>query len=92
VALEAANTGVTCNAICPGWVLTPLVQQQIDARAKAQGISVRQANDELLGEKQPQLQFTTPEQIAALAVFLCSDAASNMQGTQLVSDGGWTAQ
>ncbi|MBX3501934.1 MAG: 3-hydroxybutyrate dehydrogenase [Alphaproteobacteria bacterium] len=92
VALEAANTGVTCNAICPGWVLTPLVQQQIDARAKAQGKTVQQANDELLGEKQPQLQFTTPEQIAALAVFLCSDAASNMQGTQLVSDGGWTAQ
>lgn len=92
VALEASNTGVTCNAICPGWVLTPLVQQQIDARAKAQGITVKQANDALLGEKQPQLQFTTPEQIAALAVFLCSDAASNMQGTQLVSDGGWTAQ
>jgi 3-hydroxybutyrate dehydrogenase len=92
VALEAANTGVTCNAICPGWVLTPLVQQQIDARAKAAGISVQQANDELLGEKQPQLQFTTPEQIAALAVFLCSDSASNMQGTQLISDGGWTAQ
>jgi 3-hydroxybutyrate dehydrogenase len=92
VALEASNTGVTCNAICPGWVLTPLVQQQIDARAKAAGITVKQANDALLGEKQPQLQFTTPEQIAALAVFLCSDAASNMQGTQLVSDGGWTAQ
>jgi len=92
VALEASNTGVTCNAICPGWVLTPLVQQQIDARAKAQGVTVKQANDALLGEKQPQLQFTTPEQIAALAVFLCSDAASNMQGTQLVSDGGWTAQ
>ncbi|MBV9836099.1 MAG: SDR family oxidoreductase, partial [Alphaproteobacteria bacterium] len=83
---------VTCNAICPGWVLTPLVQQQIDARAKAAGITVQQASDALLGEKQPQLQFTTPEQIAALAVFLCSDAASNMQGTQLVSDGGWTAQ
>ena len=92
VALEAANTGVTCNAICPGWVLTPLVQQQIDARAKAAGITVQKASDDLLGEKQPQLQFTTPEQIAALAVFLCSDSASNMQGTQLISDGGWTAQ
>lgn len=92
VGLECADTGVTCNAICPGWVLTPLVQAQIDARAKAQGITVEQASKELLSEKQPQLQFTKPEQIAALAVFLASDAASNMQGTQLVSDGGWTAQ
>lgn len=92
VGLECADTGVTCNAICPGWVLTPLVQAQIDARAKAQGMSAEQASKELLSEKQPQLQFTKPEQIAALAVFLASDAASNMQGTQLVSDGGWTAQ
>ncbi|MBM3644685.1 MAG: 3-hydroxybutyrate dehydrogenase [Alphaproteobacteria bacterium] len=92
VALECADTGVTCNAICPGWVLTPLVQAQIDARAKAQGVSVDQARRALLGEKQPQLQFTKPEQIAALALFLCSDVAANMQGAQLVSDGGWTAQ
>jgi len=90
--LECADTGVTCNAICPGWVLTPLVQMQIDARAKEQGIPPEQASRNLLAEKQPQLQFTKPEQIAALAVFLASDAASNMQGTQLVSDGGWTAQ
>jgi 3-hydroxybutyrate dehydrogenase len=90
--IECADTGVTCNAICPGWVLTPLVQMQIDARAKEQGIPSEQAAKNLISEKQPQLQFTKPEQIAALAVFLASDAASNMQGTQLVSDGGWTAQ
>ena len=92
VGMECADTGVTCNAICPGWVLTPLVQIQIEARAKEQGISVDQASKNLLAEKQPQLQFTKPEQIAGLAVFLASDTASNMQGTQLVSDGGWTAQ
>ncbi len=92
VGMECADTGVTCNAICPGWVLTPLVQTQIEARAKEQGISVDQASKNLLAEKQPQLQFTKPEQIAGLAVFLASDTASNMQGTQLVSDGGWTAQ
>jgi 3-hydroxybutyrate dehydrogenase len=92
VGMECADTGVTCNAICPGWVLTPLVQAQIEARAKEQGIPVEQASRNLLAEKQPQLQFTKPEQIAGLAVFLASDTASNMQGAQLVSDGGWTAQ
>ena len=73
-------------------MLTPLVQTQIDARAKEQGIPAEQAAKNLISEKQPQLQFTKPEQIAAMAVFLASDSASNMQGTQLVSDGGWTAQ
>jgi 3-hydroxybutyrate dehydrogenase len=92
VGMECADTGVTCNAICPGWVLTPLVQKQIEDRAKATGISADQARRNLLAEKQPQLQFTTTEQIAGLALFLASDTASNMQGTQLVSDGGWTAQ
>jgi len=92
VGIECADTGVTCNAICPGWVLTPLVQAQIEARAKADGITVEKANHDLLAEKQPQLQFTKPDQIGGLAVFLASDTASNMQGTQLVSDGGWTAQ
>lgn len=92
VGIECADTGVTCNAICPGWVLTPLVQAQIEARAKAENITVEKANRDLLAEKQPQLQFTKPEQIAGLALLLASDTASNMQGAQLVSDGGWTAQ
>jgi 3-hydroxybutyrate dehydrogenase len=92
IAIEAANSGVTCNAICPGWVLTPLVQKQIEARAAAHGIPVSQAHDDLLREKQPMLQYTTPEKIAALAVFLCSEGASTMTGTALPIDGGWTAQ
>src|SRR5260370_25098256 len=92
VGLECSDTGVTCNAICPGWVLTPLVQKQIEDRAKAEGITVEKANFDLLAEKQTQRQFTKPEQIAGLALFLASDTASNMQGTQLVSDGGWVAQ
>ncbi|MFN3416752.1 MAG: 3-hydroxybutyrate dehydrogenase [Caldimonas sp.] len=92
VALETATTGVTVNAICPGWVLTPLVQKQIDARAVQGGISVEQAQRELLGEKQPSLQFTTPEQLGALAVFLCSPAADNVRGVAWNVDGGWVAQ
>jgi 3-hydroxybutyrate dehydrogenase len=92
IAIEAANDGVTCNAICPGWVLTPLVQAQIEARAKAQGIAVEQARHDLLSEKQPMLDFTTPEKIAALAVFLCGDGASTMTGAALSIDGGWVAQ
>jgi 3-hydroxybutyrate dehydrogenase len=92
VALETATTGITVNAICPGWVLTPLVQKQIDARAAAGGISVEQAKVELLGEKQPSLQFTTPEQLGELAVFLCSEAAANVRGQAWAVDGGWTAQ
>jgi 3-hydroxybutyrate dehydrogenase len=92
VAIETANSGVTCNAICPGWVLTPLVRQQIEARAAAQGIPYQQAHDDLLREKQPMLQYTTPEKIGGLAVFLCGDAASTMTGAALSIDGGWTAQ
>jgi len=91
-AIETANQGITCNAICPGWVLTPLVQQQIEARAKAEGIAGEQARQNLLSEKQPMLDFTTPEKIAALAVFLCGDAASTMTGAALSIDGGWVAQ
>ena len=92
VALETARTGVTCNAICPGWVLTPLVKKQIEAKAKENNISMQQAEHDLLAEKEPSLRFTTVEQLGALAVFLCSDAASNITGTTIASDGGWTAQ
>ena len=92
VALETATTGVTVNAICPGWVLTPLVQKQIDARAQRDGLSDAQAKRELLAEKQPSLQFTTPEQLGELAVFLCSSAADNIRGVAFNVDGGWAAQ
>jgi 3-hydroxybutyrate dehydrogenase len=92
VALETATTGITCNAICPGWVLTPLVQKQIDARAAAGRISVDEARLELLSEKQPSREFATPEQIGGLVVFLCSDAAAQIRGAALPVDGGWTAQ
>jgi 3-hydroxybutyrate dehydrogenase len=92
VALETATTGVTCNAICPGWALTALVQKQIEARAAAQNIPVEKAKLELLSEKQPSLEFVTPEQLGALAVFLCSDAAAQIRGQALGMDGGWTAQ
>ena len=91
-ALETATSGVTCNAICPGWVLTPLVQKQVDARAAKDGVDNDEAVRRLLGEKQPSLQFTTPEQLGELAVFLCSSAASNVRGVAWNVDGGWTAQ
>jgi 3-hydroxybutyrate dehydrogenase len=92
VALETATTGVTSNAICPGWVLTPLVQKQIDARSAKEGITVAQAQIDLLSEKQPSLQFTTVEQLGGLAVFLCSPAADQVRGVAWQVDGGWTAQ
>jgi 3-hydroxybutyrate dehydrogenase len=91
-ALENATTGVTCNAICPGWVLTPLVQKQVDARAAKDGVDNTEATRRLLGEKQPSLQFTTPEQLGDLAVFLCSPAGANVRGVAWQVDGGWTAQ
>ena len=91
-ALETALTGVTVNAICPGWVLTPLVQKQIDARAAEQGISQEDARRNLLGEKQPSMEFVTPEQLGGMAVFLCSDAAAQIRGVSYAVDGGWTAQ
>jgi 3-hydroxybutyrate dehydrogenase len=91
-AIETANQGITCNAICPGWVLTPLVQQQIAARARAQGIAVEQAREDLVREKQPMLDYTTPEKIGAMAVFLCDEAASTITGAALSIDGGWVAQ
>ena len=91
-ALENATSGVTCNAICPGWVLTPLVQKQVDAKAAALGISNEDAKRQLLAEKEPSLQFTTPEELGALAVFLCSAAADNVRGVAWNMDGGWAAQ
>ncbi len=92
VALENAPTGVTCNAICPGWVLTPLVQKQVDAKAVAHGITNEAATKELLGEKEPSMQFTTPEELGALAVFFCSPAGNNVRGVAWNMDGGWAAQ
>jgi 3-hydroxybutyrate dehydrogenase len=92
VALEVAGTNITCNAICPGWVLTPLVQKQIDERAQREGIPVERAKMDLLSEKQPSLEFATPEQIGAFAVFLCSDAAAQINGAALPIDGGWLAR
>lgn len=91
-ALETATTGITCNAICPGWVLTPLVQKQVDAKAAAQGISNEEATRQLLGEKEPSMQFTTPEELGDLAVFFCSAAGQNIRGVAWNMDGGWAAQ
>jgi 3-hydroxybutyrate dehydrogenase len=92
VALETARTGVTCNAICPGWVLTPLVQKQIEDLARRENIDNTAARAKLLGEKQPSLEFVLPEQIGQAAVFLSSDAASQIRGIALPVDGAWTAQ
>lgn len=91
-ALETATTGVTCNAICPGFVLTPLVQKQVDDRAVRDGISNEEAKVSLLSEKQPSREFVTPDQLGALAVFFCSDAASQIRGVAWNMDGGWVAQ
>jgi 3-hydroxybutyrate dehydrogenase len=92
IALENAKTGITCNAICPGWVLTPLVQKQVDARAEREGISNEEAKKALVSEKQPSGEFVAPEQLAALAIFLCSPDASEVRGAAWNMDGGWTAQ
>ena len=91
-ALENATSGVTCNAICPGWVLTPLVQKQVDAKAVALGVSNEEAKKLLLGEKEPSMQFTTPEELGELAVFFCSPAGNNVRGVAWNMDGGWVAQ
>lgn len=92
VALENANNGITANAICPGWVWTPLVEQQVKARAAETGGSMEETGKQLVGEKQAMLRYTTPQAIGALAVFLCSDAAATITGSEQVIDGGWTAQ
>jgi len=91
-ALETARTGVTVNAICPGWVLTPLVQKQVEARAAADGVDLEEAKRRLLGEKQPSMQFTTPEELGDLAVYLCSPSSGNLRGAAINVDGGWVAQ
>ena len=91
-AIELANEGITVNAICPGWVLTPLVEKQLQDRATKEGSTVEKVTHAMVTEKQPMAQFSTPAQVGALAVFLCSDAAKTMTGAPLSIDGGWVAQ
>ncbi len=90
-AIELANDGITVNAICPGWVLTPLVEHQLEDRAKEAGTDVPTEEKKMLQETQPMLKFSTPEEIGALAVFLCSDGAQTITGVPLPIDGGWVA-
>ncbi|WP_262273395.1 3-hydroxybutyrate dehydrogenase [Microvirga yunnanensis] len=91
VALETANDGITCNAICPGWVLTELVQHQVEARATASGMCPEEARIDLLRAKQPMFEFSSVESIGALTVFLCSSHARTMTGAAYTMDGGWAA-
>lgn len=91
-ALETAEDDITCNAICPGWVLTELVQNQIEAKAKENEISIEQATQELLFEKQPSMKFVTPTNIGEMSLFLTTDAAAQITGTTISMDGGWTAR
>ncbi|MGE4481980.1 3-hydroxybutyrate dehydrogenase [Acidocella sp.] len=90
-AIETANDGITVNAICPGWVLTPLVQKQLEDRAEEAGTDVDTEKKKMLQETQPMLKFSTPEEIGALAVFLCSDGAATITGTPVSIDGGWVS-
>lgn len=92
IALENAGKGITCNTICPGWVLTPLIQQQIEKKAKDFQQTELEARKTLLAEKQPSLKFTNPEDIGELVVFLCSRYGDNITGAAYTLDGGWTAQ
>ncbi|MDR1031663.1 MAG: 3-hydroxybutyrate dehydrogenase [Holosporales bacterium] len=91
-ALETADSDITCNAVCPGWVLTPLVQKQIEDRARQKGASIEKERRALVAEKHPSGKFVTPKEIAQVVIFLCTPAANQMRGSQLVIDGGWTAQ
>ena len=90
-ALETAEQGITCNAICPGYVYTPLVEAQIDGQSRAHGISREQVIHDVLLAQQPNKRFATVEELGALTVFLASDAAASITGTALPVDGGWTA-
>ncbi|MGY8663348.1 3-hydroxybutyrate dehydrogenase [Bradyrhizobium sp. UFLA05-109] len=92
VGLETAGSGVTCNAVCPGWVRTPLVEKQISDIAAQRGIDQKEAAKELLAEKQPSLDFVSPAQLGGTVAFLCSPAADQITGTTISVDGGWTAQ
>src|SRR5258708_30688496 len=92
VGLETAGSGITANAVCPGWVRTPLVEKQISDMAAQRGISQKQAVEDLLSEKQPSLDFASPEQLGGTVAFLCSPAADQITGTTISVDGGWTAQ
>jgi 3-hydroxybutyrate dehydrogenase len=92
VALETARDGITCNAICPGWVLTPMVEAQIRQRVEQEGIERQVAEQRLLEEKQPSGMFSRSSDIGALAVFLCSESSGNITGASLPVDGAWTAQ
>lgn len=92
IALETAGLGVTCNAICPGWVYTPLVARQVETRAQEEGKSIDEVKAEFLAEKQPSGDFVTPEQLGGLAVFLSTEDADQMTGTALSMDGGWVAR
>jgi 3-hydroxybutyrate dehydrogenase len=92
VAIETAKQNITCNAICPGWVLTPLVQKQINDRAAKEGKDPETVEHELLAEKQPNVRFAQPEEIGKMVVYLVSDAARGITGSALSIDGGWTAE
>jgi 3-hydroxybutyrate dehydrogenase len=92
IALETADGDITCNTVCPGWVLTPLAQKQIEDRARQKGTSIEKERRALVAVKHPSGKFVTPKEVAQVVIFLCTPAANQMRGSQLVIDGGWIAQ